>query len=98
MRVLVYEPNFRGHFYAYLNLMITAVQGTGVEVVVALTKQGAAGQEYATLLRPLEALPRVRMDAWMDPDPGPGFRGAMFRTWRLLESVRRADADHVLVP
>lgn len=96
MRVLIYEPNFKGHHFVQLALIVEAAATAGAEVTVALTKAGRASEEFRVALAPISSM--AHFDAWIDDGPPAGPRAAMFRTGALQASVRRARAEHVFVP
>ncbi|MBY0312492.1 MAG: glycosyltransferase [Phycisphaerales bacterium] len=95
MRVLIFEPNFKGHYYAYLSIMIPALARAGAEVTLATSPDGRASAEYRTLLEPIQS------DFTVDPsviaDAAPGFTAAIRRAGLISEAIRRAKADHAIV-
>lgn len=95
MRVLIVEPNFKGHYYAYLSIMIPALARAGAQVTLATSPEGRSSPEYRTLLDPIQA--EFTADPWVNTDPARGVAAAIRRAGVISESIRRARADHAIV-
>ncbi|HZK82842.1 MAG TPA: glycosyltransferase family 4 protein [Humisphaera sp.] len=53
MRVLIVEQNHLGHYYNYDRLVIDAIRTLGAEVVMAITPDGFASEEFRVHLSPI---------------------------------------------
>ena len=95
MRVLVFEPDFGGHHFDYLRLILPAFSELAGSVVLSTTTAALDSTQYQMLLKPLSC--RVEID------PLPSARGGLLlhsvqNARSLARAVRRVRPDHVLVP
>jgi hypothetical protein len=97
MRILIYQQFHPGHHYQSVHYLIPHLASSGVEVVLALTKEGAASKEFSSWLAPHASL--VTVDASL---PAGLDRVLKRETWKLHTDLRHAVArvkpDYVLVP
>jgi glycosyltransferase involved in cell wall biosynthesis len=95
LRVLVFEPDFGGHHFAYLRLILPAFSELAGSVVLSTTTAALDSPQYQTLLRPLSC--RVELDA-LPPARGALLSRSVHNLQSLARAVRRIRPDHVIVP
>lgn len=97
MRILVYQHFHPGHHLSFVGHLLPALGELGAEVVVALTEEGLASQEFEQFLAAHREW--VRFDASLPP-----WRDRVTRNRRLQmhldlrNEIRRCRPDYVLVP
>jgi len=97
MRVLIYQQFHPGHHYRFLHYLLPSLAALSSDIVLALTPEGRASEEFRRLLEPHSALVRF------DPTLPPGLdRVKKQQTWQLhtdlRDAVRKHGPDYVLVP
>ncbi len=91
MRVLIFNPDERGHNFVFLKALVPALNDLNCDVTLALTKQGFDSTEFRAHLEPISN--RFKADCSLTPECGRGRRIA-----EMASAVRRTDAEHLLVP
>lgn len=95
MRVLVFEPDFVGHHFAYLRLILPAFADVADSLILSTSTAALDSTPYRLFLEPLAC----RME--IDPLP-PAAGGTLLNSAKhfasLLQSIRRVRPDHVVVP
>ena len=94
MRVLIYNPNEKGHSLVFLKRLIPALVALGCRVKIALTAGGFSSPEYQLHLRTLGS--PFDVDDSVLPPPEPYDRAWGLREFR--RALERARPDHVMVP
>ena len=85
MRVLIYQQFHPGHHYRFLHHLIPALAQVADDIVVALTPEGRASDEFRLLLEPHAAI--ARFDATLPP----GLERVLKQeTWQLHTDMRDA--------
>ena len=102
-RLLIYEPNPRGHRLQHVRLLLEAVAGLPVEAVVALGAGAGDTDEFAVHLAPALAPPAlagrdVRVDASVEIDASSPLAAARSGLAALRAAVARHRPDRVYVP
>lgn len=95
MRVVIFEPNHKGHYYAYLSLLLPRLRQTGADVILATSKAGLESNEYRTLLKPIES--SFVVDPSLGPEDSRGARAAFDKAGRISDAAHRHRADHLIV-
>ena len=97
MRVLIPQQYHSGHFYQYIAFLLPALSAVADEVVVAVTPEGRASDEFAALLAGFAGA--VRFPEILPP-ASPWL--PMSERWRVHRDVRRVVSlvapDYVLIP
>ena len=94
MRILIFNPDEKGHSLVFLKLLIPPLASMGCEVALAITKQGAESDEFRLHLGPLAG--RFEVDAAVRPAPGLSERRK--RITEFVAAVNRSNANHVMLP
>jgi glycosyltransferase involved in cell wall biosynthesis len=95
LRVLVFEPDFAGHHFAYLRLILPAFAEIAGTVVLSTHTAALDSTQYQVLLQPLSC--PMQVDA-LPPASGGFLLNHMRHLQSLAQSVRRVRPDHVVVP
>jgi glycosyltransferase involved in cell wall biosynthesis len=95
LRVLVFEPDFVGHHFAYLRMILPAFADVAGSVVLSTSTAALESAQYRLLLEPLAA--RVEIDALRSATGGL-FPNSVRHLQSLADGVRRIRPDHVVVP
>ena len=94
MRVLIFNPDEKGHNFVFLKLLIPALHALGCDITLAITRQGFASEEFRTHLAPLGHL--FQADTEVTTGLGKESRG--HRIGQLALALTRARPAHLLVP
>ena len=57
MRILIFNPEEKGHNFPFLRALIPAIKGLGCDITLALTKQGTDSTEFQAHLAPMSIDP-----------------------------------------
>jgi glycosyltransferase involved in cell wall biosynthesis len=96
MRVLIFEPDHKGHHFTYLRLLLPALRDLGVEIIVCTNPEAPASAEYAEQLAPLADC--FTMDSSVPLLMGSPLKSALRRADDFVRLLRRYRPDHVLLP
>lgn len=95
MRVLLYEPNYTGHHYAYLAHMLPGLLDLPVEPVLATTEIGIRSKEFSLTLAPFRE--HLHIETCCTPLPKRVWRNVFHRLRELVRAVRITRPDHVYI-
>ena len=91
MRILIFNPEEKGHNFPFLRALIPAIKGLGCDITLALTKQGTDSTEFQAHLAPISG--QFQTDGSVAHAPGRRRRIA-----EMASAVQRNNAEHLLVP
>ncbi len=92
MRILIFNPDEKGHNFIFLKLLIPALNTLGCNITLALTESGFTSEEFHTHLAPLYHF--FQLDTQIMQGTG----GRRQQIAQLAAAVKRNQPEHLLVP
>ncbi|MCC6526553.1 MAG: glycosyltransferase family 4 protein [Polyangiaceae bacterium] len=93
---MVFEPDYAGHHFAYLRLILSAFADMGASVVLATSAKAVVSTPYSLFIAPIAD--RVQIDSWVPPSRSSLVSASLHRVYLLAQAIRRARPDHLVVP